>query len=649
MTNDIITGLRVVTQRPLNTKEYVTNEATLANLGTDDNLAYTYHLGLKVYAVSERTVWEWREPGVVGEVPLLPENFTYPAGLIVDGVDYGSKDYNFFKVLQADEVSAGIISYQVANIPGIGQGVYFNTTNPSPNVVQFNLKRFRSNNLSITATDDEILIETPMTASIPALYVNNLYVPTYPEWLTENALQNGGTPVGGFVFRGRGTLAQPFTDSTVYPLLGGSATITPDTAIQNALDGDSAYAIPYSYVGSATRLAPQRNGQQIIVQNNNFAYNFPGDFNYENLNIKLNGSVIASTTGYLIDMDNPLFFNAANGRFLITIEANQVLQMVDSLGFRNSGNTSSLPPSYDTGRFGAIYGDGTLYSSYAGASILSRYIFNGEGYNNDDNLHFQVKCLVRADQQGIYYTKNKMRIDFYNLLQSGVLLGSGNINLKAFHMTGGQIRFFEKGGATLQNGVTGRTYGFTFEPEDDGIGFCSFQLNSGQVSGNAQNYFARLNNEHVNFLAFNSPSGDGFSTTNPGSPTVVNGLFENLGEDRWQIEFKNNVFSYTGIDQTKVDLTGNNGISVINFIGNEVIENLVMFTSKANAIAAGHPPNSAFIKYENVNADDLQSGVEYKITTVGTPPLGTLGDYFIATGTETGTGVGTLYTREIII
>ena len=52
------------------------------------------------------------------------------------------------------------------------------------------VKTLVSDNLTITSTDDEVRIETPMTASIPALYVNNLYVPSYPEWLTENTLQN---------------------------------------------------------------------------------------------------------------------------------------------------------------------------------------------------------------------------------------------------------------------------------------------------------------------------------------------------------------------------------------------------------------------------------------------------------------------------
>lgn len=594
---------------------------------------------------------------VTEDVDAQTVSFTVNEDWINDFIEANQKTYS------VDNVGTGVEVYKDSTIVGdntqfnfrtivkedLGSGQSFlRDIQQNTNELNIRVKTVVSNNLTITATDNEVRIETPMTASIPALYVNNLYIPTYAEWLSENALQNGGTPVLGFIFRGKGTLSQPFTDSTVYPLLGGSATITPNTAIQNALEGDSAYAIPYSYVGSATRLAPQRNGQQIIVQNNNNAYIFPGDFNYENINIKLSGTVIATTTGYLIDMDNASYFNAMNGRFLLTIDANHLLELPDCLGFRNSGNTSSTPPSYDSGRIGAIYGDGTLYSSYAGANILTRYIFTGEGNNNDDNLHFQVKCIVRADQQGIYFTKNKMRIDFHNRLNSGVLLGTGNVNLKAFHMTGGQIRFYEKGGLYFGNGVTGRTYGATFEPQDDGIGYTIFALNSGQMAGNAENCFVKLNNEPVSFLAFNSPSGDGFATTLVGTGTVTNGLFENLGVDRWNVDFKNNVFSYTGIDLTKVDLTGGNGYSAINFIGNEVLETLIVFPTKAAAVGAGHPINSAFIKRTVFDAVDLLAGIEYKVVTSGVPSLGAVGSFFTATGAETGTGTASLETREII-
>ncbi len=103
-TNTIITGLQVNGQVHLNTKEYKLNEATLMDLGLNDNLAYKYPKGLRVHCITERTNWEWKEMEA-GDVGLLPSNFTYPNGLIVDGIDYSNTQYNFVSI---DYVAPGL-------------------------------------------------------------------------------------------------------------------------------------------------------------------------------------------------------------------------------------------------------------------------------------------------------------------------------------------------------------------------------------------------------------------------------------------------------------------------------------------------------------------------------------------------------------
>ena len=95
--NDQPVGIRVVSQIPLDGKLYFLSESSLSNLGINNNLAYTYYSGMLAYCVEEGTRWEWREVGI-GEVGLIPVNFTYPIGVIVHGVDYSAKVYNFFKV-----------------------------------------------------------------------------------------------------------------------------------------------------------------------------------------------------------------------------------------------------------------------------------------------------------------------------------------------------------------------------------------------------------------------------------------------------------------------------------------------------------------------------------------------------------------------
>jgi len=506
-------------------------------------------------------------------------------------------------------------------------------------------KKLNSTTLTITSTDEEVSIDVPMSAQIPALYVNNLYEPTYDEWLAENKAQNSGTAVVGFEFIGKGTLAQPFTDTRVFTLNSPltSPTITSNSAIQNALDGDEVY----SYVGSGNKLNPEKSGQRVIIQNNSSSYIFTNTFNYTNLDLRIQGNVLATTSEYLINMDDTTSFDSTSSLIKITVEDGGLLTANNSLGFNNSGNTNNTN-TYLTGRTVSLMtlGSARIDFSYNGVDVLTRYVFNGNGNNNDGNIHFVVNAEIVAYYQGVYFSKNKNKIDFYKQSCSGFFNGSCNTSLKAFHSTGGQIRFYEQGGLSVSSDVSGRDYGITFEPEDDGIGYCSFEINS-SIIGYACNYlFVKLNNEHVD-LKIRNTLGSGGTTFPLGSNTVVNGLFENLGVDKWKIEFKNNNFTFTGINFDKVDLTNANNISTINFIGSSLIETLVIYDSKASALSGGLSKNSKFLKRVTVNADDLVAGVEYKVATSGSPSLGTVGNWFTATGSETGTGTAYFESIEL--
>ncbi len=451
--------------------------------------------------------------------------------------------------------------------------------------------------LDVTMSTDgkTILIDTPATTSIAGLFVNNDYAPTYNDWLAENKVKNSGTAVVGFLFRGLGTMAQPFTDTRLYTLNAPltAPTITANSSIANAL---------LAFVGTETRLLPQLVGQKIRVQKSTIPYTYSGDFSYSNLYAVLETDVACTTTDWLVDMDNASYFNALNSRCIIEIAENAFLQIPNSIGFRNSGNTDTTLPIYSTGRICSLTGLGTIYSSYKGVNVLTQYILNGNGNVNNFGLHFQVNCKLRADYQGVYLTQNSQRIDFYNLIQSGFYLASVNLALQAFRMTGGLVRFYEKGAIAISGEGSGRTYGLTFEPLGGGVNNISFQLNSAKIGGTSQYCFAKLNDQAVSFLAFNSPSGDGFSTTTPGTNNVINGLFQNLGATKWSINFKNNVFSNTGIDQTKIDLTQGNTVSTSNFIGNNIIESLVTRTGRTSGTqpATDLPVGSVFLNTNNV-------------------------------------------------
>lgn len=97
---NIPTGLNITSQIPLDVKSFSLSEAALADLGLDDNLAYTYHDGLKVYCIQEGTTYVWREvqPGEEN-TGLLPSDFTYPNNLIAFGINYSLKTFNFHPIV----------------------------------------------------------------------------------------------------------------------------------------------------------------------------------------------------------------------------------------------------------------------------------------------------------------------------------------------------------------------------------------------------------------------------------------------------------------------------------------------------------------------------------------------------------------------
>ena len=99
--NDVQTGLRVVSQIPLDEKTHFLSEEDLKNLGINNNLAFTYYEGMQVYCVAEKTRYIWEE----SHTGLLPVSFTYPNNLIVNGVDYSNKVYNFVPISTAPDGS----------------------------------------------------------------------------------------------------------------------------------------------------------------------------------------------------------------------------------------------------------------------------------------------------------------------------------------------------------------------------------------------------------------------------------------------------------------------------------------------------------------------------------------------------------------
>lgn len=94
--NNIVTGLKTLAPIPLDAKSFCLSEEILSNLGSNNNLAFTYHKGLVVYCAEQQTRWEWRERKTTEEVGILTSDFVYPANYSIFGIDYSLKSYNFF-------------------------------------------------------------------------------------------------------------------------------------------------------------------------------------------------------------------------------------------------------------------------------------------------------------------------------------------------------------------------------------------------------------------------------------------------------------------------------------------------------------------------------------------------------------------------
>lgn len=451
-------------------------------------------------------------------------------------------------------------TYSVNNL-GTGAEIYSGATT-SPTNTQFNLKSIQSSTLSITQTEEVINIDTPETAMVPALYVNNQYVPSYSEFLSGNT-------------KGQGTFAKPFTDTVVYTS-PTTFTQTPNTSIQNALD---------AYVGTGTRLNPEKVGQRIVIQNNSSSYTFEGDFNYTSINLTIEGTVFSTTSGYLINMDNPSFFNATSSS--ATININEGTLSVNGLGFINSGNNITTNTLL-TGRQLIVNssGEGSILSTYNGADVLTRYLFNSDpngtingtiGANNDGTLPLIINSNITSVYQGILKIGGKSRVHIRDKnIVSGSPITAVNSSLVAFNFSGGDIAMFST--SCYLYGT--RQIGFNFQTVN---GFTpTFNLLKGTFEGYANTWFNKSDNTTVPFSITNTTT------------QFFSGVQLFNTPNLWSINFRDNIFQNISVDFTKVDFTQGNVVSSINTIGNNVIETLTKHPNRVSAQAV-LPPYSAFV------------------------------------------------------
>jgi len=494
-------------------------------------------------------------------------------------------------------------TYTASNAGNLGIGVYKDSTVGSTNT-QFNFKNVNSTNTgsigveilnaisqtndnitisakkissdSLTITEDEgvISINTPTTNSIPALYVNNLHTISEEEWIS----------LGGLPYRGTGSLATPFTD-TITGYVAGVPQKTLNSSIGNAL---------LAYLGSGTRISPEKQGQEIVIQNNTGEYIFNSDLNYNFIRLKIQGAVSFTYSGYLVNMDDVANFgnDSQDSRVTITLDGESTQAVVNGLGLLNSGNKIATN-TYQKVKNITIDGTGMYYDT--STYTADKYMFTSDpigqvngttGCNNDGNIAISISARAQSSNNGICKVGGKSRIEISKTVSSGLSGISGNTSLKAFYVTGGSIRMFN---AVISSQFL-RDNVFYIEPLN---GFTpQFIARDTRFTGSGTVWFNKANNNQADFDMANCNTLF-FTGTQ---------LFNST--NLWPITFRNNLFESVAIDFTKVDFTKGNTISAINTIGNSVIETLQ--TSPSRTAAAADPSfakNSKFINTNSANVD----------------------------------------------
>lgn len=209
--SNIPTGLKITSQIPLDVKKYVKDESTLAYLGANDNLAFTYHDQLEVLCLEEKSKYIWREvqPGEEN-TGLVPLDFTYPLNLPETyGINYSGKKYNFFlkKVLTVEELNNLVIIRNVGNEIGIYKDSTINN-----NQIEFNFKTLTSNDNSV------LLTELPNTI--------NLQSKIYIEQGSNITITGDGTELNPFIINSTGSSNVSIEDGTT-TIVNGDGVTTP--------------------------------------------------------------------------------------------------------------------------------------------------------------------------------------------------------------------------------------------------------------------------------------------------------------------------------------------------------------------------------------------------------------------------------------
>lgn len=94
---ELITGLEVQSQVPLDLKSVVNTLVELTTLGTNNIKAYKYYAGLQIYCRENNKTYVWKEQ-IQNQTGLLNTGFTYTTNYLVNGYNYNNKTFNLYLI-----------------------------------------------------------------------------------------------------------------------------------------------------------------------------------------------------------------------------------------------------------------------------------------------------------------------------------------------------------------------------------------------------------------------------------------------------------------------------------------------------------------------------------------------------------------------
>ena len=478
--------------------------------------------------------------------------YTPPDDIVGDNTDFNLKS-----LLLEDAETTG-----TSLVEGIDTSV--------PDELSFKIKTLDSETLVFdTGTPGKLKINTPPLASDLDFYVKQDAPVTYLDWLRANTSDNLGTPVPGYQYKGRGTIAKPFVDTTVYTL--GSplvpAVVTPNTSVQN---GKTAY------IGLGTFLSPQFGGRRFRILASATQHVFQDSLNVNGLVLTLEtGAELyhlpTITTGedsWLINLDHSsigvddilgVTVELASGSIL-TLTCNGFKNKGTSIGtysfitskqivIRSEGNihqNRTIETGDTAGEFLMIdtnsvstpgfTNDGNALISVIGGRLLSTInpIFKGGIHVSDfTNVEFNYGSIGRdIDPNIIFFESNT---GLYTRVEKCSFYNFGNQTPKAF---------FKIAGVNSQI--------LLIEPLVNGTAEALVEIDP------------HISNPDLDpaFSMYNGTNKDGFTAT------VT--LFKKNGvrvARHKKIYFNNNYIAKGSIDETQIDMTGGNYQGVVNFIG----------------------------------------------------------------------------------